>query len=153
MCKKCWIVVVFLLLIIAGILYKFMVQGSVIASSDNRLSLQLTESERNMVLSEMRQFLVVIQQISSGILNEDMESIAKNAATVGMGAQRNVPSTLMAKVPLQFKQLGRDTHLKFDALALDAKELGDPQHTLEQLSELMQNCVACHAIYQIKSSN
>jgi len=37
----------------------------------------------------------------------------------------------------------------FDALALDADELGDKEHTLEQLSELMKNCVACHAVYKI----
>jgi hypothetical protein len=149
MCKKCWILVIFLLFTIAGILYKYVVHGSVVESSDKRLSIQLTESERNMLLTEMRQFLVVIQQISSAINKEDMESITKSALTVGMGAQRNVPSTLMAKIPLQFKKLGRDTHLKFDGLAHDAKDLGDPQHSLEQLSELMQNCVACHAIYRI----
>jgi len=50
---------------------------------------------------------------------------------------------------MEFKKLGRDTHLKFDALALDADELGDKEHTLEQLSELMKNCVACHAVYKI----
>lgn len=153
MCKKCWIIVAFLLLVIAAILYKFMVQGSVVEMSDNRISIQLNESERNLVLSEMRQFLVAIQQITTAIGNEDMATIEKAALTVGMGAQQNVPISLMGKLPLPFKKLGRDTHLKFDALALDAKELGDPTHTLEQLSELMQNCVACHAIYQINSSN
>ena len=34
-------------------------------------------------------------------------------------------------------------------LALDADELEDPEHSLQQLSELMQNCVACHAAYRI----
>jgi len=34
-------------------------------------------------------------------------------------------------------------------LALDAEQLGDPEQTLEQLSVLTQNCVACHAAYRI----
>jgi hypothetical protein len=153
MCKKCWIIVSFLLLVIAGILFKFVVQGSVVKSSDNRLSVQLTESERNLVLSEMRQFLVAIQQITTALTNDDMESIIKNASSVGMGAQKDVPVSLMAKIPLEFKKLGFDTHLKFDELAQDAKDMGDPQLTLHHLSNLMQNCVVFDATYQINSSN
>ncbi|HID48188.1 MAG TPA: hypothetical protein EYP40_00985, partial [Chromatiales bacterium] len=39
---------------------------------------------------------------------------------------------------------------QFDQLALDAEQLGDPAHALAQLSTLMQNCVACHAVYRIE---
>jgi len=53
---------------------------------------------------------------------------------------------------LEFKKLGCDTHTKFDALALDAEQLGNTKHTLEQLATLMNNCVACHAAYQIQNS-
>ncbi|NOY15605.1 MAG: cytochrome c, partial [Gammaproteobacteria bacterium] len=53
------------------------------------------------------------------------------------------------KLPLAFKKLGFDTHAKFDQLAMDANDLGDRDHTLQQLSTLMENCVACHAAYRI----
>jgi len=149
MCKKCWLIVVILMLILGAVLFKFMIQGSTIKSSDNRLSLQLNESERNLVLSEMRQFLEAVQQITTAISNEDITAIVTSARSVGMGAQQGVPTSLMGKLPLEFKKLGFDTHTKFDGLALDAEQLGDPQHTLEQLSELMKNCVACHAVYRI----
>jgi hypothetical protein len=149
MCKKCWLIVVILMLILGAVLFKFMIQGSTIKSSDNRLSLQINESERNLVLSEMRQFLEAVQQITTAISNEDMNAIVTSARSVGMGAQQGVPTSLMGKLPLEFKKLGFDTHTKFDSLALDAEQLGDPQHTLEQLSELMKNCVACHAVYRI----
>ena len=149
MCKKCWIVVACLVLLLGAVLFKFLVQGSVTQSSDNRLSLQLNDSERNLVLSEMRQFLATVQQITAGLSNDDMQSIVKSARSVGMGAQRDVPVSLMGKLPLEFKKLGFDTHTKFDSLALDAEQLGDPQHTLEQLGQLMQNCVGCHAAYRI----
>jgi cytochrome c556 len=52
---------------------------------------------------------------------------------------------------MSFKQLGLDTHTRFDQMALDAEQLGDREHTLSQLSSLLQNCVACHAAYRIAS--
>ena len=55
----------------------------------------------------------------------------------------------MGKLPMAFKQLGFDTHTKFDQLALDAEQMGDSGQTLEQLGVLMQNCVGCHAGYRI----
>ncbi len=63
---------------------------------------------------------------------------------------QGVPGTLMGKLPLEFKKLGFDTHTRFDQLALDAEQLGDPGHSLTQLAELMQNCVACHAAYRFE---
>lgn len=39
--------------------------------------------------------------------------------------------------------------MKFDQLALDAEDLEDGNHSLEQLSTLMQNCVTRHATYRI----
>ena len=79
-----------------------------------------------------------------------MEMISKAGRKVGTAAQQQVPGPLAAKLPLEFKKLGFDTHGKFTQLALDAEQLGDKQHTLTQLSELTQNCVACHAIYKIE---
>jgi cytochrome c556 len=55
----------------------------------------------------------------------------------------------MKKLPLDFKQLGMGTHKAFDQLAIDAKDLGDKQQTIEQLGQLMNNCVACHKLYRI----
>jgi len=68
-------------------------------------------------------------------------------------AQSAVPGTLIGKLPIEFKKLGFDTHLKFDQLALNAEDFGDNNQVLIQLSNLMQNCVACHAAYRIDISN
>jgi cytochrome c556 len=32
---------------------------------------------------------------------------------------------------------------------MDAADLGDKEHAMQQLGALMQNCVACHAAYRI----
>ena len=53
---------------------------------------------------------------------------------------------------MAFKKLGFGTHQAFDQLALNAESFGDSQQTLEALGKLMNNCVGCHAAYQIKTS-
>ena len=98
----------------------------------------------------MHIFLSSVQKISQGIAKEDMDIVIKAARKVGFTAQQAVPGSLMKKLPLAFKKLGFDTHQKFDALAQDASDLGDPQYALQQLSTLMNNCVGCHSAYQIK---
>ena len=134
----------------AGLLYKFILSGSTAEVADQRTAILLDEAERELVLGEMRQFLVATQQITAGIQAEDMELVAKSARSVGRAAAQGVPGTLMGKLPVEFKQLGFATHGGFDQLALDAEQLGDPAHALEQLGGLLNNCVACHAAYQIR---
>ena len=143
------IIITILVLIIIGGIYKFIFQGSVSNASDGRTAIHLTESEKNLVLEEMRAFLVSVQQITTGISQNNMALVVKYAKKVGKAAQGEVPGTLMGKLPLAFKKLGFDTHTKFDALALDAESLADESHALKQLTILMQNCVACHATYRL----
>lgn len=150
MCRFCWATVVILALISTGITYKFVFQGDVTESNDGRTAILLDKSERDLVLSEMRVFLESLQQITSGITNDDMQLVAASARKSGMGAQTQVPGSLVGKLPLSFKQLGFDTHTKFDELALDAEQLGDRDHTLSQMNALLDNCVACHAMYRFE---
>lgn len=150
MCKVCWSITVVLLIIIMGMGYKFVIQGNVAQTDDNRVAIQLTKSERDLVLSEMRVFLQSVQQITGGISKEDMELVASSARNSGSNAQTAVPGTLIGKLPIGFKKLGFDTHAKFDELALDAQQLGDSSHTLSQLNALLENCVSCHAAFRFE---
>ena len=149
MCKFCWALTLVLLLAVSAMTYKFILSGSVAPSSDGRQALLLEQGERDLVLAEMRAFLESVQSITAAVGKKDSVQIAIAARKVGAAAQQAVPGSLAGKLPLSFKKLGFDTHKKFDALALDADELEDPEHSLQQLSELMQNCVACHAAYRI----
>jgi hypothetical protein len=132
----------------AGVIYKFVIQGSVESATDGRTAILLEPGERDLVLSEMRVFLESVQQITAGISEDDLQQVVKYARQSGQNAQQAVPGSLIGKLPLPFKQLGFDTHAKFDELALDAEQLGDPDHALSQLTTLMQNCVSCHAAYR-----
>lgn len=149
MCKICWTSLVLSLFVVIAMAYKFIISGETVVASDGRQALVLTEPERDIVLTEMRTFLQSVQQITSGVSNQDMTVVVNAAKTVGAAAQNSVPGSLVKKLPLEFKKLGFDTHQKFDQLALDAEEFGDPAHSLRQLTELMSNCVACHEIYRI----
>ncbi len=149
MCKTCWTITALLLIVILGMAYKFIVVGSVEQATDGRLSLQLEPAEKDLVMAEMRAFLVTVQQINEGVVQDDMKKVADAARKVGRAAQEAVPVSLMGKLPLEFKKLGFDTHTKFDSLALDAEQFGDKDQTLGALSELMQNCISCHAGYRI----
>lgn len=100
----------------------------------------------------MRTFLITVQQITQGITDDNMDYVASSAKQVGNAAQAGVPGSLVGKLPLEFKKLGFDTHSKFDQLAMDAEDLGDREHTLTQLSELMQNCISCHTMYRFSIS-
>ncbi|MFW2438565.1 MAG: hypothetical protein ACN4GR_04265 [Arenicellales bacterium] len=153
MCKLCWTITIVLLLAVSAMTYKFILSGSVKPSSDGRQALLLEPGERDLVLVEMRGFLEAVQSITATVGKKDTAQIAIEARKVGAAAQQAVPGSLVGKLPLSFKKLGFDTHKKFDMLALDADELGDPEHSLQQLSELMQNCVACHAAYRIDAAS
>jgi len=123
--------------------------SSAFAKDDPRTPIELTESERNLVLEEMRTFLDTVRSITVSLSEEDMNKIAKSAKKVGMVASGGVPPELTAKLPLQFKMLAMKVHKGFDQIALDATEMSDKQQTLEQLGALMGDCVACHAIYKL----
>lgn len=147
--NKCIGIIVFLVLVISGGIYKFMFQGSASQSADGRLAIHLDSAERDLVLGEMRGFLESVQLITKGIVENDMKLVAESAKKVGKAAQGAVPGTLVGKLPMEFKKLGFDTHQKFDQLAMNAEEFGDSETTLAELSALMQNCTACHAVYRL----
>lgn len=148
MSKSCLTVITLLLIIIAGGVYKFILPADASKSSDTRELIQLTAAEKDIVLAEMRIFLTSTQQIIKGISEGNMELVARQAKKSGKAAQAEIPASLAKKLPVQFKKLGSDTHVKFDQIAMDAEDLGDNEHALSQLSVLLQNCTSCHEIYR-----
>lgn len=148
MTKTCLTIILLLTIIIFGGIYKFFFQDNVSESSDGRELIALNADEKDFVLAEMRLFLSSTQQIIQGIAEDDMELVTSQAKKSGKDVQVTVPATLAKKLPVQFKQLGADTHAKFDQIAMDAKDLGDSDHSLSQLAVLLQNCTSCHETYR-----
>jgi hypothetical protein len=148
--KSFWILLLLSVAVNVGLVYKFILSGSTAQVTDQRTAILLNDSERELVLGEMRTFLSATQRIAAGISAEDMQAVAAAARSVGQAAAQAVPGSLMGKLPIEFKKLGLATHSSFDQIAMDAADLGDPAHSLGQLSVLLNNCVACHATFQIK---
>ncbi|BAZ93545.1 hypothetical protein TspCOW1_15160 [Thiohalobacter sp. COW1] len=144
-----------LALMLAGVLALLLLPGRVAEtpSSDGRMRLLLEPAERDYVLAEMRDLLAAVQVITEAGLDGDMERVAEHARRMGMGGVRNIPpeirAGLLRKLPAEFRQLGFSVHQGMDAIALDAESLGDPEHSLRQLSNLMNTCIACHSGYTV----
>lgn len=117
---------------------------------DDRLDVVLEPDERHLVLFEMRSFLQALQGITEALTREDMQTVANLARTMGSGAANQIPPQTTAKLPETFQMLAGTVHTTFDVIALDAESLGDPLHTIRQVSTMMQTCNACHGIYQVK---
>lgn len=145
----CCVLAAVLAAVIIVLAYRFVVTGQTGTPLGGRETIVLNVAERELVLAEMRDFLQATQQITAALADEQPEAAARAAHRVGAQARAAVPASLVAKLPLGFKQLGFDTHQRFDRLALDAEELGDRAIVLRQLGALMNNCIACHAAYRL----
>jgi hypothetical protein len=149
MSKYCWLFTTFFVLLSCVLVYMFMIRGETLPANDGRTAIVMEEGERDLVLAEMRGFLESVMLISDAVVRKDLAASAAAARKAGVAAQGGVPASLVAKLPIGFKQLGFDTHSRFDQLAMDAEDLGDPMQVLESLSVLLRNCVTCHAAYRI----
>lgn len=149
MCRLCWLLSAVLLVATLVLLYLFVIQGKTVPASEGRTAILLAPGERDLVLGEMRGFLIAVQQITQAAVDQDTAAAVAAARQVGRAAQQDVPASLVGKLPIEFKRLGFDTHSRFDQLALDTEQFGDTAQLLPGLSALLNNCTACHAAYRI----
>ncbi len=152
-CKFCWGLSALLIVAVVSMAYIFIIPGKLAKSDDGRTTIVLSAVERDLVLSEMRGFLEGIETITTGIAENDMKVIAESATKMGMATAGQVPVSLMTKLPSEFRALGMATHKAFDALALEAQDMGDGKVILTALGELMNNCTTCHAGYRLDIEN
>jgi multidrug efflux pump subunit AcrB len=143
--KLLWGIIILLLVIVFGMGYKF-VSGSVTPSEDGRTSVILNKDERNLILDEMRAFLVSVQAVSQGITENDTARVATKA---GMVAEADTPGSIFRKIPIAMKTLEFDTRKKFDEIAKTAKEQKSTKILRKQLDNLMNNCIACNATFKL----
>jgi hypothetical protein len=146
------VIVAVLLLVIAAMVYKFVIAGSTEKGADGRIAILLAPTERALVLREMRNFIDGLQLISDALSRDDMQGVAKAARVMGTVGMHGVPVAMMAKLPIEFKVLALSVHRGFDAIGRDAESIGTTRHTLEQLSHVLQQCSTCHADYQISAA-
>ena len=91
------------------------------------------------------------QNILAALSKGDMAAVNQYASSLGMSMTIKTEDHLKGVLPKEFMQLGIAVHQDFDKIAADALAIKDPKHSLQQLSESMSKCVACHATYQIRT--
>jgi len=135
---------------LGAMLWLFVVAGkTTVVAEDRREAIVLEPAERALILAEMRGFLSAVQAIVAGVARDDPTAIAQAARPHGMAAAGAMPVTVIARLPIGFKQIGHGVHHAFDRIAIDAETMGDSKLTLSQLTETLDRCVACHNVYQL----
>jgi hypothetical protein len=127
----------------------FFVRGQTQVAPDGRTAVLLASDERNLVLTEMRGMLETVQVVVEGLKGGDMKHVAQAARASGMAAAADVNPALMARLPLEFKQLGLSVHKRFDEIAAAADSGASREQLLASLSTQLSACVACHAGYRL----
>lgn len=135
-----------------SVLAWFFVRGNTIEGTDGRTAIVLQAGERDLVLSEMRGLLIATQQIVDGVTKDDMQRVSQAASKAGMSGAADVNPGLMAKLPIEFKQLGMSVHKEMDDIAKAAADGKPAQDILGMASNTLNKCVACHAVWQIKTA-
>lgn len=125
------------------------VRGQTAPSTDTRRAILLAPAERDLVLAEMRGMLNAVQGVVQGVRARDTKQVAAAARASGMAAAVDVNPALMAKLPLDFKDLGLSVHKGFDELAAAADKGASGDELLERLGKQLAACTGCHASYRL----
>ena len=131
----------------------FFIKGVTKAGSDGRVEILLAAVERDQILAEMRLLLKAVDGLIRGLgeSNPDPKQMEATARAVGMNMAADVEPTIMAKLPLPFKQMGMSIHKDMDALADAIARHETPQQILQRLSSMTARCTACHDMYRFSA--
>ena len=116
-------------------------------ATDTRERVHLTPAERDAKLVGMRTMLKSLSGIMQGLVANDLVMAQKAARASGITM---VPDPdLEKKLPLPFRQLGKRTHQRFDALADALKTGAGRDAVLRRLAAITASCVTCHDTYRL----
>ena len=153
MCKLCWTLLVSAVIVAIVAVLLIATGNKTSLAPDGREVILLKPEQRNLVLLEMRTFVDSIREITLALGTDQRDQASVAARKVGLAAQQGVPLDMMKALPLPFKKMGMDTHKKFDLWADNIENGASREDSLIELSQIMGNCVACHAAYQLQSSS
>jgi hypothetical protein len=118
--------------------------------NDNRITVKYPPDLKKLVLSEMRDYLEVINEINQGIAENNPKKISKAAARQGKASLSDTPARLLKLSPFPCKQMGFRGHDIFQEISDSAKVNYKYEVIHKQMAELTINCVACHRTYKIE---
>lgn len=115
--------------------------------ADERTALHLTPEAQEAVLLEMRNMLLSVNGVLSGLASSDPAGMRRSASASGLATAAD--PALEKVLPEAFMQLGMATHRQFDDLAVTIAA-GSPRDSIVVgLARLTTGCVSCHATYRL----
>ena len=149
---KTFTTIVFALWVITiGVFGYFFVTGSTENSTDNRMAVLLSPHEADLILGEMRTMLAAVSGVLNAFGEGDRQKASAAAKSAGMAMAVDTTPALMAKLPLEFKNLGMSVHGDFDLLAADIDNGLTQQQVVQRLGATTAKCVACHSAYRLRA--
>ena len=138
-------------LYLAAFVLMVSISNTIMANDDTRQLVQLPEMMQQHMMSNMRDHLVVINELLIEMANGDLEKAAEIAEyRLGMSALKSHGADHMAKfMPEGMRQAGTSMHRAASRFALKAQE-GDILPAYNALSEVTSACVACHSGFRIR---
>jgi hypothetical protein len=136
-----------LLMVLVG----HLLSGIAQAGEDTRQLVKLPEMMQQHMMSNMRDHLVVINEILAYMADGELDKAAEVAESrLGMSSLESHGASHMAKfMPEGMQQAGTRMHKAASRFALVAQE-GEALPAYKALSEVTSSCVACHAGYRIR---
>lgn len=151
--NKLGIISLTLWVLTVGLFAVFFVKGTTTESSDHRRAIMLSSSEKDLVLGEMRTMLTAVHGVLGALSENDMRKAAIAASSGGMAMAVDTSPVLMAKLPLDFKELGMGTHKAFDDIATKITKGATLPEILKSMHQITNRCVACHEANRLASAD
>lgn len=135
-----------------GVLGFMFVKGKTVKSDDGRTGIVLQENERDFVLTEMRDLLASINGIITSLAKDDYPAAAQWARKVGLKGHNTIEAknpTIMAKLPIGFKQMGMSLHKDFDEVADMIDKKMSQKEIMGRMGETTSKCISCHSTFKL----
>lgn len=124
--------------------------GHVLVPAAQRMVVQLTESEREFILNEMRAQLDMLYVMSEGLSRKDLVTVAAAAKRRGSDTLNTAPAAVFERTPAPFRDMIVASRAKIDQIAAEASNKVELEVILKRTTELLQLCNSCHADWQLK---
>ncbi len=123
-------------------------------AADNRIKVELPSHMRDHMLSNMRDHLLALQEITRYLSDSEYEKAADVAEQrLGMSSLESHGASHMGKfMPKEMGAIGTSMHQAASRFAISARDAeldGGLHKAFSALSEVMQQCVACHSGYRV----
>ncbi|AKF04183.1 cytochrome c [Sandaracinus amylolyticus] len=97
--------------------------------------------------AQMRDHLLVVQEVTDALGRDDLEAAASAASRLGTSDSMTAMCTHMGAGAPGFTERALEMHRQADAIALAARS-GDRAATTRALATTLASCTGCHAAYR-----